>query len=165
VKRLLIAFVVVTVLGGCGPAQPMSGPSMNNRMNAGPAPSRVVSTEILSREPLANRTRCKHILIGWKDLAGNYGGPMDARAAARTKAQAEAQVEAILAELDGGADYDALMRAHSEDRGASSYPDGYEVSPDAHLVLEFRRLGLRLHIGEVGVVESTFGFHVMKRAE
>ena len=25
-------------------------------------------SELLAREPVANRTRCKHILIGWKDL-------------------------------------------------------------------------------------------------
>ena len=41
----------------------------------------------------------------------------------------------------------------------------YDVSPDAGLVIEFRQLGLRLDVGETGVVESSFGFHLMKRVE
>jgi hypothetical protein len=39
------------------------------------------------------------------------------------------------------------------------------VSPDASLVIEFKQLGLRLHMNEVGVVQSEFGFHIMKRVE
>jgi parvulin-like peptidyl-prolyl isomerase len=32
-------------------------------------------------------------------------------------------------------------------------------------VIEFRQLGLRLKVGEIGVVESDFGFHIIKRVE
>jgi hypothetical protein len=39
------------------------------------------------------------------------------------------------------------------------------VTPDASLVIEFKQLGLRLQLGEVGVVESDYGFHIMKRVE
>jgi hypothetical protein len=138
---------------------------MSGRMNPEPPPSRVVSTEILEREARANRTRVKHILIGWDDLEPAYGGRMDARAAARSKVDAEKQVDALLAELKAGADFDQLMHQHSEDSGLASNPDGYEVEPGAQLVLEFRQLGLRLDVGEVGVVESDFGFHIMKRVE
>lgn len=155
----------VLLLAACGPAQPMDGPTMNNKMNAPPPSSPVVSTEILSREPVANRTRVKHILIGWKDLEASYGGRMDPRAAARSKRDAEQQVESLVGQLAAGADFDALMQQHSEDSGLASNPDGYVVSPDAQLVLDFRRLGLRLRPEEVGVVETEFGFHVMKRVE
>jgi peptidyl-prolyl cis-trans isomerase D len=158
-------FLLALLLAACGPAQPMHGPSMNNRMGPAPAGSRVVSTAILDREPVASRTRVKHILIGWKDLEDSYGGGMDARAARRSKRDAEAQIESLLAQLRGGADFDALMQAHSEDSGLAAHPDGYPVSPDAQLVLDFRRLGLRLHLDEVGVVETQFGFHLMKRVE
>jgi foldase protein PrsA len=143
----------------------MNGPTMNNKLNPDPPPSSVVSTDILNREPVANRTRVKHILIGWNALAGNYGGGIDPRAARRSKEDAEAQVESLLGQLKGGADFDVLMQAHSEDSGLAANPDGYEVKPDAELVLEFRRLGLRLQVDEVGVVETSFGFHVMKRVE
>jgi hypothetical protein len=166
-RSLLVMLVVVLVLGvaACGPARPMNGPTMNNKLNPDPPPSRVISTDILNREPVANRTRVKHILIGWNALADNYGGGIDPRAAARSKEDAEAQVESLLGQLRGGADFDVLMKAHSEDSGLAANPDGYEVKPGAELVLEFRRLGLRLNLDEIGVVETSFGFHVMKRVE
>ena len=162
-RSLLVALLCLAA--ACGPARPMNGPTMNNKLNPDPPPSSVISTDILNREPVANRTKVKHILIGWNALAGNYGGGIDPRAAERSKEDAEAQVESLLGQLKGGADFDVLMQAHSEDSGLAANPDGYEVSPDAKLVLEFRRLGLRLQVDEVGVVETSFGFHVMKRVE
>jgi parvulin-like peptidyl-prolyl isomerase len=32
-------------------------------------------------------------------------------------------------------------------------------------VIEFKQLGLRLKVGEVGVVQSDYGFHIIKRTE
>jgi hypothetical protein len=163
VTRLLL--VLVCLVAACGPARPMNGPTMNNKLSPDPPPSRVISTDILNREPVANRTRVKHILIGWAELAPAYQGGIDPRAAERSKEDAEAQVESLLGQLRGGADFDVLMNAHSEDSGLAANPDGYEVFPGAELVLEFRQLGLRLNVDEVGVVETSFGFHVMKRVE
>ena len=57
------------------------------------------------------------------------------------------------------------MKNTSEDRGSASSGRPYNVSPDAQLVIEFRQLGLRLKVDEVGVVESDFGFHIIKRIE
>jgi hypothetical protein len=166
-RALLVSLVWIVVVAGaaCGPARPMNGPSINNKLNADPPPSRVITTDILEREPVANHTRVKHILISWSALAPNFGGEQDPRAAQRSKEDAEAQVESLMGQLRGGADFDVLMKAHSEDSGLAANPDGYQVSPDAQLVLEFRRLGLRLNVDEVGVVETSFGFHVMKRVE
>jgi peptidyl-prolyl cis-trans isomerase D len=157
--------VSLLLLVACGPAQPMNGPTMRNKMNPDPPASAVISQDVLSRDPETSRSRVKHILIGWKDLAGAYTGEMDPRAAGRTKAEAEATVKSLMAQIAGGADFDTLMAAHSEDPGATTQPDGYWVTPDAKLVLEFRQLGLRLHVGEVGVVQSDYGFHIMKREE
>ena len=160
-----LALVLVAPLaGGCGPTG-MSGPTMSGRMNPAEPPSTVVSTDILEREPRANHTKVKHILIGWGDLADSYRGDMDPRAAARHKRDAEDEVRRLRKQLDAGADFDALMKAHSEDRGSASDARAYDVSPDAQLVIEFRQLGLRLDVGEVGVVESSYGFHIIKRVE
>ncbi len=162
-----VLFTLLVVTPACGSHAPggMSGPSINNRLTPKPASSPVVSTEVLGREARSNRTRVKHILIGWQDLAASYNGGLDPRAAARTKREAEAHVRSLQQQLAGGADFDVLMAAHSEDRGSATNPEGYWVTPDASLVLDFRRLGLRLDVGEVGVVESDFGFHLMIRVE
>lgn len=166
-RAVRVAIAVVLGAAACGTAEPggMSGPTINNRLSPQEAQSRVISADILAREPVANRTMVKHILIGWRDKANAYGGSIDPRAANRTKQQAEAQVEAILEKLRAGGDFDALMTEYSEDKGSAASGRPFEVSPDAHLVIEFRQLGLRLQVGEVGVTESDFGFHVIKRLE
>jgi foldase protein PrsA len=159
----MIRFALVAALAAaCGPGA-KGGPTMNNHIGAPdptPQSSSIVSTDILAREPLANNAQIKHILIGWKDSESH-----DPRAEQRTKADAEAKVKDIVDKLKAGGDFDALMRESSEDPGSASTARPYPVSPGASLVIEFKQLGLRLRIGEVGVVQSDYGFHIMKRVE
>lgn len=165
--RVSIALALTAVLvGGCGPTG-MSGPSMNNKLGSPSttASATVESREILDREPRSNKTKVKHILISWKDKAGSFSGGADARALERDKRTAERDVRSLQQQIAAGADFDALMKAHSEDRGSAESAEAYDVTPDAGLVIEFRQLGLRLDVGEVGVVESDFGFHIIKRIE
>lgn len=137
---------------------------MNNRMNGG-APvaqgSEIVSGDILAREPVANTAQVKHILISWQD----NDSATDQRAKKRTKAEAEALVRSLVTQIKAGGDFDMLMKQHSEDPGSASSARAYPVSPDAQLVIEFKQLALRLNVDEVGVVQSDFGFHIMKRTE
>jgi hypothetical protein len=164
--RLAIV-LALALAAGCGPGAP-GGPSMNNKFGGdttAKAASPVVSADILAREPNANRAEVKHVLIGWKDLAGSYAGHMDKRAAARTKEDAEAEVRSLVEQLKASADFDAMMKAHSEDLGSATSARSYTVTPDAQLVIEFRQLSLRLGVGEVGVCESDFGFHIIKRLQ
>ena len=157
----MIRFVLVAALAACGPGM-KGGPTMNSHMNAAeaaPQTSDVVSADILAREPVSNTAQIKHILIGW------HGTDQDQRADKRTKAEAEGVVKGLLAQIKGGADFDALMKQYSEDPGSASLAKAYTVTPDASLVIEFKQLGLRLNVGEVGVVQSDYGFHIMKRVE
>ncbi len=157
----MIRFVLVALLVACGPGV-KGGPTMNSHMNAPDATAQssdVVSSDILAREPVSNTAQIKHILIGWK------GTDQDPRADKRTKAEAEGVVKGLLAQIKSGSDFDALMKQYSEDPGSASLAKAYTVSPDASLVIEFKQLGLRLQLNEVGVVESEYGFHIMKRVE
>lgn len=136
---------------------------MNNKMSSTATTASeagVESTEILNREPRANATKVKHILISWKDKTAR-----DERAQDRTKRDAEREIRSLMKQISAGADFDALMKAHSEDPGSAATGEAYDVAPDAQLVIEFRQLGLRLDVNEVGVVESDFGFHIIKRVE
>jgi peptidyl-prolyl cis-trans isomerase D len=160
---MIRALALLTLVLACGPGS-RGGPAMNNRIGGGTDPvaqgSDVASADILARDPVANNAQVKHILISWKEL-GNAKGP----ALERTKAQAEALVKSLMTQIKAGADFDMLMKQHSEDPGSASSARAYPVSPDAQLVIEFKQLALRLNVGEVGVVESDFGFHIMKRIE
>ena len=154
--------LVVTALAACSGSP--GGPTMNSKMDDSTAyRSPVVSWDILDREPLANKVQVKHILIGWKDLGDAYGGRLDQRAAARSRADAETQVKTLVDQIKGGGDFDALMKQHSEDEGSAQSGTPFEVSPDAKLVIEFRQLSLRLNVNEVGVCQSDYGYHIIKR--
>jgi hypothetical protein len=163
-KRTMFAVVGLAGLAGC-PGGKASAPIPQKPTPAevAPAVSPVVSSEILAREPIANKAVVKHILISWNDLAESFGGRLDPRAAKRTKADAEAEVQAVLKQLADGADFDAVMKASSEDLGSALSARDYTVTPDAQLVIEFRQIALRLRPGEIGVCQSDFGFHIVKR--
>jgi parvulin-like peptidyl-prolyl isomerase len=58
-----------------------------------------------------------------------------------------------------GADFKALQKRYSDDPG-----DGqYEVSAASGLLPAFKRLSLRLALGGVDVVETRYGYHVVRR--
>jgi hypothetical protein len=145
------------------PSTPAADPSAAGSGAGSAVEQSVVSADILAREPVANTASVKHILISWSDLADAFGGHLDPRAAKRSKADAEAEVRSLLKQLQGGADFDAVMKAHSEDLASASSGRVFTVTPDAQLVIEFRQLSLRLNPGEFGVVQSDFGFHIIKR--
>jgi hypothetical protein len=163
--RRPIVLLAASLLLGCGTAKPggMSGPTMNNRMvNDEPPPPELQSNDILDREQRTYKADVKHILIGWKGHGD--ASRQDERAKKRTRAEADALVEQLFAQLENGAPIEALMQQYSEDPGSIN-GNSYEVEPGGQLVLEFRRLSLRLDVGEVGIVLSDFGWHIIKRIE
>jgi parvulin-like peptidyl-prolyl isomerase len=72
-------------------------------------------------------------------------------------------VRSLLKQLQDGADFDSVMKASSEDVSSAASAHVFTVTPDAQLVIEFRQLSLRLKPGEIGVCQSDFGFHIIKR--
>ncbi len=162
-RALLIAVVLAVACSGApgGPAQL----GKVNKEPAAPAGPPLQSNDIMAREAQANRTRVKHILIGWQDLKDKYPGDMDPRAAARTKEEAEQLVQQLYLQIKNGAPIEPLMEKYSEDPGSAATGHDYEVAPDAQLAFEFKRMGLRLKVGEVGKVLSDFGWHIMLRVE
>ena|SRR5215510_4999842 len=169
-NRTALALLAMSALGtlgvpGCGPGS-KGGPTISSKMNSpelAPQVSPVVSADILAREPISNTATVKHILISWKDLGDAFQGHLDPRAEKRSKADAEAEVRALVKQLQDGADFDSVMKAHSEDTGSAVSGRVFTVTPDAQLVIEFRQLSLRLKPGEFGVCQSDFGFHIIKR--
>ena len=72
----------------------------------------------------------------------------------------------ILARLDAGEDFDALMQEFSEDPGLAQYPDGYTFM-EGEMVPEFTEATAALQIGEYsGIVPSSSGgYHIILRIE
>jgi parvulin-like peptidyl-prolyl isomerase len=163
-NRVVFALTLVA----CGPGV-KGGPSMNSKIGAtayvAPLSSSVLSEDILKREPVANTAEVKHILVSWEDLHDAFQGHQDERGAKRTMKDAEVQVKTLLTQLREGGDFDTLMKEFSEDKGSAQSGRPFTVTPDAQLVIEFRQLALRLNVGEFGVCQSDFGFHIIKRLQ
>ena len=126
-----------------------------------PPPDKLESLAILKRKPQTQNAKVKHILLGWTEV--NAG---DARGKKRSRAELEKLDPEILARAQKGEPFESLMIAFSEDapeavRSGQAYP----VSPEEQLVQPFIDLSLRLKVGELGVVRSEFGLHIIKRVE
>ena len=104
--------------------------------------------------------KVKHILLGWDKVHAS-----DPRGIKRTRAELETLVKDTVAKLQKGDKIEPLMADLSEDPGSAKSGISYDVSPDAGLVEPFKNLSLRLKVGEVGVVKSGYGIHIIKRVE
>ena len=127
-----------------------------------PAPDPLESADILARQPEMGTVQVQHVLIGWKDVPAAKRG-QDPRAKDRTKEQADKIAQDVLAKAHGNADFVALMKEFSEDPGSKDSGRVYPVATDTPMVEPFKNLSLRLKMGEVGMVKSPFGWHVIKR--
>jgi parvulin-like peptidyl-prolyl isomerase len=128
-------------------------------------PDPLESADILARPAQTGPNWVQHILVSWKDAPAVKAGqlPPDAKRDARSKADADAMMKDAFAKLKGGADMAGLMKQLSEDPGSKDDGSPYKVSAQAQLVEPFKALGLRLEMGEYGMVKSQFGWHLMKR--
>jgi hypothetical protein len=156
--------IALVVLSACASTAGMGGPNMSGREEA-PLASDIQTNDVLKREADAGRTRVQHILVSWKDLARAFDGGIDPRARQRTREQADLLAADLLERVRAGEDMTQLMSQFSEDPGSAVTGESYEVTPEAKLVFEFKRMGLRLKLGEAGLVMSKYGWHIMKRVE
>jgi parvulin-like peptidyl-prolyl isomerase len=99
--------------------------------------------------------RASHILLMYKGSARST--------ATRSKAEAEQQVNQLVAQIAGGADFAALAREHSD---CPSRAQGGDLGQfgKGQMVPEFETAAFSMQVGEVsGVVETAFGYHLIRR--
>lgn len=157
-------FLLVSVLAAAacgGSSTPMNGPTMSSKVGDDLGATSVQSDEILGRDAVTSHAKVKHVLVAWRDLKGE----LDPRAQKRTKEEASQLALEVLGKLKKGEAIEPLMLQYSEDPGSKDDGRAYDVAPDEALVFEFKRLSLRLNVGEAGIVETQFGWHVIQRIE
>jgi parvulin-like peptidyl-prolyl isomerase len=123
------------------------------------------SVDILKRPANAGDVMVRHILLGWKDspMSRRGIGTPDPRAEKRTKGDADKLAADLLARVKKGRDITKLMKEFSEDPGSATSGKIYTVNQDATFIAPFKKLALRLKLGEAGLVKTDFGWHVIKR--
>lgn len=100
-----------------------------------------------------NYLRAKHVLIMTQDMTTGEEKDKDA---------AKATADEVLAKAQAGEDFDALIAQYNEDPGMGSNPDGY-VFTDGEMVQEFENMTKELAPGEIGMCETDYGYHVIKK--
>ncbi len=91
-----------------------------------------------------------------------YAGS-DRSSATRTKAESQTQIDAIKKQLDAGEDFADLAKRHSDCPSGKSGGDLGSFGP-GQMVKPFDDAARAMPIGGVsGVVETQFGYHIIKR--
>jgi parvulin-like peptidyl-prolyl isomerase len=102
-----------------------------------------------------SNVRASHILLMYKGSSRS--------SATRSKAEAEQQIQEIERQLQGGADFAALAKAHSDCPSKSKGGDLGQFGR-GQMVRPFEDATYAMQIGDVsGVVETDFGYHLIKR--
>jgi len=119
-----------------------------------PPPDPLESADILARAPEAGPVLVQFIVIAWE------GRKMTAH---RSKAEADALAKEVLAKAAGGAEMNALIKQYSDDTSSKDNTRPTEVSKDTAMLEPVKKLALRLHLGEAGLVATDFGWALIKR--
>lgn len=100
----------------------------------------------------------KHILIAFNP--NSPGGAVTDE----MKASAKAEAEEVLAKVNAGEDFDALMEQYTDDSDESK--KGYTFADDGTMVQEFTDASFALKVGETsGLVETSYGYHIIRRLD
>ena len=137
------------------PAVPTSEGNAGNTANAGkPLPAH---DDFPADESPPAQIRASHILV-------SYAGAQSSEQT-RTKDQARARAEELLARLRRGEDFAKLAADYGED---ATKQKGGDLGTFGHgmMVPPFESAAFALRKGETsGLVETPFGFHLIKRTE
>jgi peptidyl-prolyl cis-trans isomerase D len=99
------------------------------------------------------QARSRHILIK------SPGG------AAKTDAEAKAKAEALLKQIQGGADFADLAKKNSEDPGSGAQGGELGFARRGTMVPEFDAAIFGQKIGETKIVKSQYGYHIVQVEE
>ncbi|SFU27733.1 peptidyl-prolyl cis-trans isomerase D [Pustulibacterium marinum] len=101
--------------------------------------------------------KASHILISYEGIERVQAKE------SRTKEEAKALADEILAKAKkSGADFGELAKEYSEDPGSASKGGTYDNIVPGQMVPEFNDFIFDEPIGSIGVVETDFGYHVIK---
>lgn len=140
---------------GAPPAAPVAAPAATNE--AAPA---APPTPTPAEPPAEERIGASHVLV-------QYQGSMRASPEIkRTKEEAQKLAGEIAAKAKKGQDFTGLAKQYSDEPGAKERGGSLGKFAKGQMVKPFADAAFALKPGEVsGVVETSFGFHVIKRTE
>ena len=129
--------------------------------------SKKPGAESAADAPAASAQAAEPTQIAAQHLLVQYKGSMRAAPAVeRTKEQAKARAEEALKKAKGGGNFDALVGEYSDEPGAGERKGQLGKFSRQAMVKPFSDAAFKLKVGELsGLVETDFGYHVIKRTE
>lgn len=125
-------------------------------------------TKLLASKMSADSAKVRHILVGYKDSGANP-------AITRTKEQAKAKADSLLGALKKGAKFVDFVEKFSDDNGKKMPPNKKEgedymgkggdygwLNAKSQFVEPFKNAGLDGKKGDLVIIESQFGYHLME---
>jgi parvulin-like peptidyl-prolyl isomerase len=105
----------------------------------------------------------QQILIAYRGSAANIAS------AKRSKAEAAKLCDDVLAKARSCADFNKLVYEYSDDPNKANdakynaYPGFYEITPQGVFDPKFKNCAMGMSPGNVDKVETSFGFHIIRR--
>jgi peptidyl-prolyl cis-trans isomerase C/peptidyl-prolyl cis-trans isomerase SurA len=119
-----------------------------------PSPAPTPSATVVPQEMIT----ASHILVSWKGAA--------LPGATRTKDEARKRIQEVIDKLKKGGDFAKLAAEYSEDRSNKDKGGDLGAFGKGRMVPPFEAAAFALKVGDVsGIVETQFGFHVIKRTK
>lgn len=126
-----------------------------------PAASASASTETAANHaptPVPDAITAQHVLVTYKGAKNAPAG------VTRSKADAKKRAEEVVSKARTGADFTQLVAEYSDDASTKDRLGNLGKFTRDKMVKPFSDVAFTLNVGEVsGVVETPFGFHVIKR--
>ena len=102
-------------------------------------------------------TKVKHIFISTKDDKSNDYS-------VKEKEELGQKAQLIYERAANGEDFESLIDQYNEDPGMATNPDGYIFSTeDTSYNKAFHNAAFEMEAGEIRLVQSNLGYHIMKR--
>lgn len=161
-----LGLALLGALGAAGCTSLTTGPSWTGGGLAYSAPRRIAEEEARLAKEKAEREKATQTIGAKHVLVMHQGSERKPPNITRSREEAKARAEECLAKIRGGAEFDAVVVECSDEPGAAKRGGDLGVFERRAMVPEFADAAFALSVGEVSaVVESPFGFHIIKRTQ
>jgi NIMA-interacting peptidyl-prolyl cis-trans isomerase 1 len=161
--------LIALSLPACDGSEAPGAPSASSPPSARPPPGATTAPDATATAAAATsaaavdptppaQIAAQHVLVAYK---GAKSAPKEVT---RTKEEAKALAGEVRDKAKGGADFAELAKAHSDDLGSKERLGSLGTFRPEEMVEPFSKAAFALPVGGVSdVVETPFGFHVIKR--
>jgi PPIC-type PPIASE domain len=152
-----ISIVAMVVIAACdrAPSEPRSNPSPTTVL---PTPHNAATPSAANDAP--ERVGARHVLVMHR------GSERVPPTVTRTQEEARQRIQEVLARARRGDDFTALAREFSDEPGANTSGGDLGVFGHGQMVPPFEQAVFALAVGGISdVVETPFGYHVIKRTQ